>query len=559
MERLSALQKQIAIRDARSSLLSFIQANKPDYGVDDFHRKLCLLMQDFYADVLAKKSPRYIIISPPQMGKSEIMSRSFPAWALGKSPWLYFIAGAYASDWATSLSADVQNIMMREEYHEIFPEAIVPRADFSDSQGSQRADFFELVGKPGRYRAAGRAKGVTGRPAHIILIDDPLKDQFEANSDAIREQCWGWWNPTLRTRLQDGGGVMLTLTRWHLDDMAGRMIDLAGKDPDADQWKVVVFPALLGEEDCEACRKRKGVQYLAEHTCRSLAPHRFRHETLIRTRATSSPAVWNALYRGTPVSLAGNILPASAWRYYGGLGQVMLPDLRQFDFIVQSWDGSFKDTTSADFCAGQVWGVRGSEVWLLDYILEQMSFTRFVTAIRQMSYKWPASSWIFIEDKANGTAAMDVLSSEISGVSAVEPKGGKVARAWASSSRLCGGNCFLPDASIAPWVKGFVDRCNVFPANINKAGSDDDIDAFTQMENEVKNRTLGVHEFVKAQQEAQNDRIQAAHKVGGEALEKITASMPDGRKIELNAEGTAWVYCDSGLPVVVEEGSVAAD
>lgn len=537
------------IQEARHSLLSFILANKPSYGVDIFHRQLCDLMEQFYAEVKAKQSPRYIIISPPQMGKSEIMSRNFPAWAFGQDPDLYFIAGAYASDWATALSADVQNIMMGETYHKIFPEVVLPRAEFSPVQGSQRSDYFELIGKLGRYRAAGRAKGVTGRPANIILIDDPLKDQFEAMSDAIREQCWGWWNPTLRTRLQDGGGVMLTLTRWHLDDMAGRMMDLAKKDPDADQWKVVTFPALLGEDECHACRQRKGTQYLAEHTCRPLAPHRFRHETLIRTRATSSPAVWNALYRGNPVSLGGNILPAGSWRYYGGPGQPMLPDLGQFDMIVATWDGSFKDTVSADFCAGQVWGVRGAEMWMLDYILEQMSFTRFVDAIRQMNYKWPLVSFTFVEDKANGTAAMDVLQQEIAGLSAVDPKGGKISRAWSSSARLCGGNCFLPDASIRPEIKGFVDRCNVFPANINKKGSDDDIDAYTQAENEVKQRTYGVLEYAEEMKKIEDRRIKDARANGGAPVEKPTATMPDGRKIELSEDATQWVYCDTKLPV----------
>lgn len=543
------VEHQKQIRRSKDSLLDFILANKPDYGVDPFHRDLCEIMEDFHRRVIAKQSPRVIIVSPPQLGKSEIMSRQFPAWALGKNPDLYFIAGAYASDWATSLSADVQNIMMGETYHEIFPETIVPRAEFSKGTGSQRADFFELIGKRGMYRAAGRAKGVTGRPAHIILIDDPLKDQFEAMSDAIREQCWGWWNPTLRTRLQDGGGVMLTLTRWHLDDMAGRMLDLMKKDTDADQWELHVFPALIGEESCQACKKRKGTKFMGEHTCRSQAPHRFRHETLIKTRATSSPAVWNALYRGNPVALGGNILPAAAWKYYGGPGQPMLPDLRQFEFIVQTWDGSFKDAAGSDFCAGQVWGVRGAEMWLLDYILEQMSFTRFVTAIRQMAYKWPQASWVFVEDKANGTAAMDTLSQEIAGLTPVDPKGGKISRAWSTSSRLCGGNCFIPDASIAPWVKGFVDRCNTFPANMNKAGSDDDIDAFTQAENEVKLRTYGVLEYGEEQKKMQNERVRNARAAGGKPVEKATATMPDGSKIELSEDRTHWIYSLTGMPV----------
>ena len=240
---------------------------------------------------------------------------------------------------------------------------------------------------------------------------------------------------------------------------------------------------------------------IAQRFLTPLAPHRYSVSELLHIFYNRSPAVWSSLYQGSPVLLSGNILPADKWRFYGGPGQPALPDLGQFDAIVQTWDGSFKDSTGSDFCAGQVWGCRGAERWMLDYVLERMSYVRFKQAIRQMWYRWPKTSFTLIEDKANGPAVMSDLQGEISGLTAVEPEGGKIARAWKASSDLAGGNVFVPDPSIAPYIGQFIHRCAVFPANINKAGSDDDLDAFTQMVNYMRQMVFGVGDWLKTQQE----------------------------------------------------------
>src|SRR5579871_1177534 len=484
------------LQPAKSSLLEFIQRAKPDYLVDEFHRQLCAIMEQFYQDVLDKKSPRYLVCAPPQHGKSTILSRHFPAWALGRSPWLYIVLGAYGGSLAYDFSDDVQNIMVQPEYHDIFPDTILPRSEWAGpGRRGRRADYFALVGKPGRFRAVGRQGSITGKSAHIVLIDDPVKSHAEAESETMRDNIWHWYNPDLLTRLQQGGGVLLTLTRWHMDDLAGRLLEMQSQ-PGADQWKTFVFPALSDGDlklpltykeasapivKCTGCRNNSGGTDPALHTCKPLAPSRFDHRAMLERRANMIAKEWDSLYQGSPSALTGGILPADKWRYYGGKGQPGLPDQRQFDFIVATWDGTFANTLGADYCCGQVWGCRGAERWLLDYILEKMTFTRFRNAIREMRYKWPRTSWTLIENKANGPAVIDTLQSEITGMTAVEPEGGKIARAWAASSDLAAGNMFLPDPSVAPWVGAFVHRCAVFPANLDKPGSDDDIDAFTQM------------------------------------------------------------------------------
>jgi predicted phage terminase large subunit-like protein len=346
-------------------------------------------------------------------------------------------------------------------------------------------------------------------------------------SEATRESVWQWYLQDLYTRLQEGAGVLATVTRWHLDDLIGRLLE-AQTNPGADQWEVHAFPALNAEQT------------------EALAPSRYSLDELLRIKANLTDVAWSSLYQGSPVTLTGSILTADKWKYYGGPGQPGLPDLRQFDFIVQTWDGSFKDSTGSDFCAGQVWGCRGAERWLLDYILEKMSYVRFKEAIRQMKYKWPRSSFILIEDKANGTAVMSDLATEISGLTPVEPCGGKIARAWRAASALAGGNCFLPDASIA-WkmnipVMDFVRRCNVFPANINKAGSDDDVDAFTQMVNKMGEYNFGLAKWIDQKQAEQANSAQQ---------EIYTALMEiDGVSVLLHFDELRRVWFDPQRPEV---------
>ncbi len=496
LAELHAILDQISILEARENLIPFVQRMKPDYLADGFHLQVAGIIEKFYDDVAHGRNPRVIIVAPPQHGKSELVSRKAPAWALGKYPWMRFIATSYSSAWANSFTSDVTKTMDTPEYHEVFPQTNIQGIYAAKSEAKRQADYFNLSGQAGEYKSAGRGVGVTGRPANVIIIDDPLKDYEEAMSDTIRETCWNWYTATLYSRLQKGGGVLVMATRWHLDDLIGRLQD-AEKLGKGDAWDVHEFPALSG--DATGQYKGDPEQYKA------LSPGRYGVGDLLRIKRVQTDFTWSALYQGSPVPLTGNILPAASIRYYGAPGNTLglpaLPDLRQFDGFYQTWDGTFKDSTGADFCCGQVWGSRGAERWLLDYLLEKMAYPRFKSAIQQMSAKWPQTSYKFIEDKANGPAVIADLQGTITGMVAVDPRGGKIARAWAASSELAAGNVFFPDSSIATWVGDFVGRIAVFPANLSKPGSDDDIDAMTQLLNEVRTRMLGLAGYLKNEEQ----------------------------------------------------------
>jgi predicted phage terminase large subunit-like protein len=346
-------------------------------------------------------------------------------------------------------------------------------------------DYFEVVGRQGFYRAAGRGVGVTGRPADLLIIDDPVKGAEEALSEAVRESVWQWYSQDLYTRLQQGAGVLLMATRWHVDDLIGRLLEAEGHG--GDKWEVHTFAAL-------------------SETGEALAPSRFDRVELEKIRTAQPGAVWAALYMSEPAPLKGNILEVDKWRYYGGPGQPVFPRVEEFDLVITSCDASFKDAAGSDYCALQTWGIRGAERWLFrdGYVLGKMNYPTFKQAVREMARRHPMAARRLIEDAANGPAVVAELVAEIPGIVAVRPDGGKVSRAWAASGDQSSGNCFLPDASIAPWVKGFVHRCGMFPANISKPGSDDDIDAFTQLINWVRQSrsSWGVYNLYKQAAEA---------------------------------------------------------
>src|SRR5262249_37761066 len=157
------------------------------------------------ADVAYKKSPRLILTAPPQHGKSELISRRLPAFALGRHPDLKIIATSYSADRASDFSADVQRFMDSELYHQIFPETRIVGQFAKIGEAKRTAGLFEVVGHRGRYRAAGIGGGITGEPADILIVDDPIKDFADAMSDTVRDNVWNWLTSTAMTRLQEGG------------------------------------------------------------------------------------------------------------------------------------------------------------------------------------------------------------------------------------------------------------------------------------------------------------------------------------------------------------------
>ncbi len=457
-------QVEIALRAtqelARRSLLDFTLYTFPEYQVNWHHEILCKYLDKFVRGDIK----RLMVFMPPRHGKSELVSRRLPAYILGKNPNTSVIATSYTADLASMMNRDVQRIIDTPEYAEVFPNTTLYGKNVRAIAGSsylRNSDIFEIVGHKGYYKSAGVGGAITGMGCDCGIIDDPIKNRAEAESPTYRNALWNWYVSTFYTRLEKDAKILVTLTRWHEDDLAGRLLEAMDTEGDADQWTILNFPAVSeGDEE----ERQPG---------EALWPGKYPESELKKIKANLGSYEWTAMYQQQPSSPEGMLLKREWWKYYS-----QRPD--KFDDIIQSWDCTFKDTDGTDYVVGQVWGRIGAEKYLLDQVRARMDLPRTMQAIRNLTSKWPDARAKFIEDKANGPAVIQMLKKEVSGLIPVNPEGGKMVRAQAVSPDIEAGNVHLPN--LAPWVNDFVEECAAFP----NGKHDDQVDAMTQALNKLR-------------------------------------------------------------------------
>lgn len=478
--RARRLLKERKKRDARGNLLDFTLYTKPDYDAGWFHESLSRVLDRFVAGEIK----RLIVMAPPGHGKSELVSRRLPSYLLGRDPDATIIAASYSSDLASRMNRDVQRIIDSPEYADLFPNTRLYGKNIrSVASGAwlRNNDIFEVVGQRGVYRSAGVGGGITGMRAKYALIDDPFKDRKAADSATMRQALWDWYTSTLYTRLAKGedGSILLTLTRWHEDDLAGRLLELAKNDPNADQWVVVRYEALKETKDGAAVDDPRK---LGE----ALWPSGYSAKRLKGIRASIGTRDWNALFQQRPTAQAGAMIKRSWIKYYK-----VLP--ARFDRKLTSWDMSFKEAEGADRVVGSAYGKRGADKYLLDQVADVMDFPTTVKTVKAFTKKHPDIHEHLVEAKANGPAVISTLKHEISGLIPVEPRGSKVARLASVSPDYEAGNVYYPDPSIATFaIHDHVEEVVNFP----KAPKDDRVDAESQALDRF--RSGGVGTFTKS-------------------------------------------------------------
>lgn len=449
--RLPTIQ-EIRLAKARKGLSFFTLHTKPDYLLGWVHKEICDELDRFLQDVADKKSPRLIITMPPRSGKSELVSRRFPAFALGRNPELQIIATSYSSDLSQRFNRDVQRVIDDEKYFELFPNTRLSNSRVrTDSRGSyiRTSDLFEIVGHAGAYRSCGVGGGITGQGADILIIDDPIKDRAQAGSKTIRDSIWDWYTSTAYTRLSPGGGVIVMATRWHTDDLIGRLIQRMGE---GDTFRIVNYPAIAEHDELH----RKAGE--------ALHPERYPLSTLLQIQKTIGSRDWEALYQQHPVPDGGALFKLEWFRRWTASS---LPP--EFDHTLMSWDMTFKDSKNSDYVVGQVWGKKGPNFYLLDQVRGQWDFVKTKEMVRVLAQKWPRVVRKLVEDKANGSAVISELKSTVSGFVPITPTESKEARASSVTPYFEAGNVFIPEDTEAPWVPHYVSELLEFPA-----GSHDD-------------------------------------------------------------------------------------
>lgn len=431
-----------------------------------FHELVCNELDQFLDDVVNKRNPRLIITAPPRSGKSELFSRLFPAYALGRFPDLNFISCSYSPDLARRMNRDVQRYIDNDTYKKLFPQTTLnSKRITSDSRGAyvRNTDEFEIVAHKGSYRGAGVGNAINGMGADILSIDDPIKDRASAESKVLIERVHDWYTSTAYTRVSPGGGVIIGNTRWHVDDLSGRLIEKMTKG--GETYKVINFPAIATEDEYALDG------HLYRMAGEALHPERYPIERLRIIEKNIGDRDWNSLYQQKPILNGGNLFKGDWLRYYTPSD---LPS--SFDAMLMSWDLTFHGDSTADFVAGSVWGKKDARYFLLDLVNERMDFVHTLDAIEAMAAKWPGCTNKLIEDKANGSASINILRNKLSGIIPVNPKGGKTERAERILPLFRAGNVYLPMPQIRPIISLYVSQLTQFPSS----KQDDMVDSTTQ-------------------------------------------------------------------------------
>jgi predicted phage terminase large subunit-like protein len=435
------------------------------------------------------KIKKLLINIPPGHAKSLLVCVLWPAWVWiqpGDGPKWRAMFASYASDLSIRDSLRCRMLIESPWYRSLFG----PRWTLLPDQNTKSFFANSELGFRLATSVGGRA---TGYHADCIVADDPLNVR-EQHSLAARHEVIRWWDGVMSSRLNDKlkGSYVIIMQRLHTEDLSGHVLEQGG-------YEHLCLPT-------EFDPQRRCVTVLGRDPRESpgdlLFPQLFPVEAINQIKREMGAAEYAGQHQQSPSPAGGGIFKTYWWKYWQPKGArlspvmvhmehgqtkaieaVELPD--RVDQIIQSWDCSFKDLTDSDYVVGQVWAINGADKFLLDCVRARMDLPKTLQAVRTLSNKWPRAELKLVEDKANGSAVIQMLGREISGLVPVEPEGGKIARAHAVSPQVESGNVYLPHPSHAAWVDSLIQECTEFP----KGANDDQVDALTQALHRLANKS----------------------------------------------------------------------
>ena len=348
----------------RKRLLPFVERFNADYQAGWVHKDVCKRLEEFSKKVVAKESPRLMLFLPPRHGKSTLASVAFPAWHLGRNPQHEFISCSYSGSLAMGFSRKVRGLLREPTYKTAFETRLDPE--------SQSAEAW-LTTSGGGFVAAGVGGGITGKGAHVLVIDDPVKNREDAESQNNRDANWDWYTSTAYTRLAPGGGVLVILTRWHDDDLAGRLLKATAEG--GDDWEVVRYPAIAESEE----------QY--RDAGEALHPERYSVDALDQIRKAVGPRDWSALYQQNPVADDGEYFTRDMIQYYDP-EDVDMDAMRYYC----AWDLAIGKKDRNDYTVGMVIGVNEyDELFIVDVVRGRFDGFEIVERILDLYEEWKPS------------------------------------------------------------------------------------------------------------------------------------------------------------------------
>ena len=437
---------------ARRKYIDYLAyVNGDDWKRTRFVEYIANTVQEFLETDTGNAYDILLLETPPQHGKSMSVTEALPSWALGRHQNWRVILASYNDDSAERFAR--RNKEKIREYGKNLFGISIGRIN--------RAKEFELDAKtgqiPGRLISRGIKAGVTGNPANLLIIDDPIKNREEADSITYRDKVWGEWLNSFKARLAAGAKIVVIMTPWHEDDMAARLLN-AEKN-----IKLVRLPVEAEQDD--PLGRSPGDALCPELGKDNHWLQQFKESYL--HDAQGGARAWTALYQCSPRVEGGNLVKRKWWRFYDP------KQVTQFAASVISVDAAFKGNDNNDFVAIEVWGKIGNDYYLRYCLNRHMDFPQTLEAIRTVRKLYPEAMSVLVEDKANGSAIIQTLQREMFCIP-VNPLGGKEARVNAVSPAIESGHVYLPQGE--EWLEAFVDQFTAFPAGAH----DDMVDSATQ-------------------------------------------------------------------------------
>ena len=448
-----SFQEQIQKKKVRNNYISYLKYVYGDnYILTNFHKMLATLCQNVVERLEKGDKVRLAISVPPQHGKSMTLTETLPSWFIGRNPDLRVITTAYNADIAEKFG-DKNRQLVKRFGKELFG------IEISDSQDNKT--LWDIKNHLGGLYATGLGGSLTSNNGALIIVDDPFKNEVEANTQGIRDTVWSNFTSSVLTRQRGSGNAIIVIhTRWNDDDLIGRLRKLEDSE-----WLIVNIPCVWESGEDRLLHRRIG-----QTLCPELG---FDAKWAESMKKTIGLRQWNALYQGRPYVDGGNIVKRADIKFYD---KASVPVV--FDEITMSCDlsnGGMK--TDNDPNCLTVWGRLGANHYLLKVVMKKCGFTQTIDLIRHLCSEYPQMRRKIIERKANGNATVDMLNQQIGGFIPFDPKGdSKETRFKAVSPYFESGNVYFPNEKIEPNIENYIEQVIRFP----NVGHDDFVDTVSQ-------------------------------------------------------------------------------
>lgn len=441
-------------------MLDFSVLMHPKFDINWHHE----IMADKLTQFGQGRIKKMMLFMPPQHGKTSFGTCDFTSWNFGLNPDCKTAVCAYSYDKSREFNMDIQRIMDSPEYIELFPETRLADSEYSGTWGKKRRsnDIFEIMDTKetkhtGFLKSASVTGGLTGTPVDLLLIDDPVKDYIEANSTTTRERNWNWYISVAESRLHNDSQILFIMTRWHKDDLAGRIL---ASEPG--EWEVVIFPAI---------KENNLNPYDPREVGEALWPWRHSLERMLKVKQ-KSPYIFNSLYQQKPSPEGSGDFSREQFEI---IKAKQVPERLVWDVMI---DGAFSEKTKDDPTGLMLIGDYDGDVYIR---LAQSQFMKMPDLLDYIpllihNHDIDYRSLIYIEPKASGVPLYQMLRTKkkynVRKISGKLVQMGKISRAKGASAVVGGGHVYLVEGL---WNEEFISQMTSFPNDTH----DEHVDNFS--------------------------------------------------------------------------------